>query len=138
MKKYVLDACALIALFQKEPGSDVIEDLLIEANNGFCSIMVNSVNLLEVYYGYLRADGEDYAERHLSAVQTSCIEVVETITSDFLRQAGKLKTAYSMSLADSILLAQAKLNDAIVVTSDHHELDAVNEAGEVDFLWFRK
>jgi predicted nucleic acid-binding protein len=137
MKKYVLDACALIALFQEEQGSDLIENLLIEANRGSCSVMMNSVNLLEVYYGYLRADGEEYAERYLSAVQTSCIEVAEIITADFLRQAGKFKIAYNMSLADSIMIAQAKLNDAIVVTSDHHELDAVDAAGVVGFLWFR-
>jgi predicted nucleic acid-binding protein len=137
MKEYVLDACALIALFQKEQGSDIIENLLIEAGNGDCFVSMNSVNLLEVYYGYLRADGEEHAERYLAAVQSSCIDIRETINADFLRQAGKLKTIHAMSLADSILLAQAKLNGATVVTSDHHELDTVDNAGEVNFLWFR-
>jgi predicted nucleic acid-binding protein len=137
MRKYVLDACALIALFQKEQGSDIIENLLVEAGSGECSVSMNVVNLLEVYYGYLRADGEDYAEHHLAAVLSSCIEIHETINAEFLRQAGKLKTVHTMSLADSILLAQAKLNGATVVTSDHHELDAVDNAGLVSFLWFR-
>jgi predicted nucleic acid-binding protein len=137
MKKYVLDACALTALFQKEQGSDIIESLLIEAGSGDCSVSMNVVNLLEVYYGYLRADGEDYAERHLAAVQSSCIEIHETINAELLRQAGKLKTTHTMSLADSILLAQTKLSGATVVTSDHHELDAVSDAGLVSFLWFR-
>jgi PIN domain nuclease of toxin-antitoxin system len=40
MKKYVLDACALIALFQKEQGSDIIENLLVEAGDGDCSVSI--------------------------------------------------------------------------------------------------
>ncbi|MDR1015653.1 MAG: hypothetical protein LBL86_11860 [Coriobacteriales bacterium] len=55
MKKYVLDACAPIALFQKEQGPDIIEGLLVAAAGGSCSVSMNVVNLLEVYYGYLRA-----------------------------------------------------------------------------------
>jgi len=37
MKKYVLDACALIALFQRENGADIVENLLVSAMQGHCT-----------------------------------------------------------------------------------------------------
>jgi PIN domain nuclease of toxin-antitoxin system len=137
MKKYVLDACALIALFQKETGAEIVESILIEAMKGFCSVSMNAVNLLEVYYGYLRADGEAFAERQLTAVTGSCIKVVDVLPEELLRRAGKLKIAHRMSLADAILIAQASINAAVVVTSDHHELDAIDKNGIAEFLWIR-
>jgi len=137
MKKYVLDACALIALFQKETGAEMVESLLVEAMNGSCSVSMNAINLLEVYYGYLRVDGEVSAEQKLNAVAESCIKVIETLPEELLRRAGKLKIAHRISLADAILIAQASINAAIVVTSDHHELDTVDEKGIVEFLWIR-
>jgi len=137
MKKYVLDACALIALFQKETGAEVVESLLVEAIKGSCSVSMNAINLLEVYYGYLRADGETFAERLLAAVTGSCIKVVNALPEELLRRAGKLKIAHRMSLADAILIAQSLVDGAAVVTSDHHEFDVVDEKGIAEFLWIR-
>jgi len=42
-----------------------------------------------------------------------------------------------MSLADSILLAQAIELDAIVATADHHELDVVDKNEAINFNWIR-
>ena len=62
MKKYVLDACALVAYFNDEIGADVVEGLFIKASRGQCILLMNKYNLLEVYYGYLRDNGEAFAE----------------------------------------------------------------------------
>jgi hypothetical protein len=61
------------------------------------------------------------------------------VTRDVLSKAGEIHLKYgSMLLADSILLADGFVRDAIVVTSDHKELEKV-DLGEDDlkFLWFR-
>ena len=42
-----------------------------------------------------------------------------------------------LMIADAVALAQAFDEQAVLVTADHHELDAVNDAGEVEFLWLR-
>jgi hypothetical protein len=42
-----------------------------------------------------------------------------------------------MSLADSFALGLAKQLNARVVSTDHHELDAVEKSGEVQFFWLR-
>ena len=137
MTNYVFDACALVAFFNDESGADVVEGLLSEAIDGICVITMNKYNLLEIYYGYLRANGEAFAEKILKSVGESCIRIVDVLTDDILRQAGKLKIAYKISLADAMVLSQATIENAVVVTSDHHELDAVARDGEIKFLWIR-
>ena len=137
MMRYILDTCALVAFFNDEGGADVVENLLTEASRGVCIITMNKFNLLEAYYGYLRADGEDFAEKILSSVENSCIDIFDVLTNDLLRQAGKLKVSYKISLADSIVLAHAMVDNCIVVTSDHHEFDTVEEKEKIRFNWIR-
>jgi predicted nucleic acid-binding protein len=138
MKKYVFDACALTALFNDEDGADVIERLLAEVGTGECSIAMNKFNLLKIYFGYLVANGEEFAEKILAMVKDSGIFVSDQFTDELMREAGKVKQAHRrMSLADSMAIAQAIVNGATLVTSDHHKFDAVEQAGAVSFLWFR-
>jgi hypothetical protein len=46
-----------------------------------------------------------------------------------------LKVAYSISLADSIACAVAKEFSAILVTSDHSELELLEQQKSIPFLW---
>ena len=137
MKRYVFDACALVAFFNEEDGADIVEDLLAEASSGRCVIIMNKYNLLDVYYGYLRDNGVNFADRILSIVENSNIQIYDVLTNTLLRHAGRFKATHKISLADAVALAQAVVEQAVLVTADHHELDAVNESGEVEFLWVR-
>ena len=137
MKRYVFDACALIAFFNDEPGADVVEKLLTDATHGKCDIVMNKYNLLEVYYGYLKANGEEFAENILSIVENSCIHVYDVLTDVLFRCAATFKASYRMSLADAMALAQASVEPAILVTADHHEMDALCESSTIEFLWIR-
>ena len=137
MTRYVFDASAMIAFFNDENGAGVVEKLLDESSEGNCAVIMNKYNLLEIYYGYLQANGEAFAEKILKSIEESCIRIVDVLTDDILRQAGKLKVAYKISLADAMLLSQAAISGGIVVSSDHHELDAVARGGKIKFLWIR-
>ena len=137
MKRYVLDACALVAFFNDEAGAVIVEKLLCEAVQGRCAVLMNKYNLLEVYYGYFRANGEHFAENILSIVENSNIQVCEVLTDSLLRKAGRFKASNKMSLADAMALSQAVDEQAVLVTADHHELDVVSKIGEVEFLWVR-
>jgi len=137
MRRYVLDACALVAFFNDEPGADMVESLFLEASHGKCVIIMNKYNLLEVYYGYLRANGEDFAENMLDIVESSGIRICDVLTDVLFRQASKFKTSYKVSLADSMALAQAVVEQAVLVTSDHHEMDAIEKDGKLEFHWVR-
>ena len=137
MKRYVFDACALVAFFNDESGADVVESLLLEVLQGKCVILMNKFNLLEVYYGYLRANGEEFAENILAIVESSGILICDVLTDALFRQASKFKTSYKVSLADSMALAQAVAEQATLVTSDHHEMDEIEKDGKLDFHWVR-
>jgi len=50
-KTFVFDACALIAFLNDEVGSDIVEKLLEKAISGKTDLIMNKINLLEIYYG---------------------------------------------------------------------------------------
>ena len=54
MNRYVLDACALLAMLRNEPGADKVAAAINEANTGDAEITMHKVNLLEVYYDLKR------------------------------------------------------------------------------------
>jgi PIN domain nuclease of toxin-antitoxin system len=136
-KNYVLDACALIAAIKREDGAMTVAGLYEEAANGNASLVINKVNLLEVYYGFHREHGKEFADAILESVLGSVVEVSD-ISVDVLMEAGRIKSEYRhMSLADSVALAEASSRDGYLVTADHHEMDALDKAGVVSFLWIR-
>jgi len=137
MTTYILDACALIAVFNGEKGADAVSGIINSAAGGDCSVLMNKYNLLEVYYGYFRDEGEDAAEQKLEILGNLTVMVKDTLTDELMRMTGKIKSSYKCSLADAVLLAQALMDNAIVVTADHHEMDAVERDGKIQFLWLR-
>jgi PIN domain nuclease of toxin-antitoxin system len=132
----VLDACALVALLKNESGADRVVEFYAKAKNGEVQIMMNRVNLLEVYYGFYRDGGKDYADKIIGEVERSLIRVSEFDKALF-SEAGRLKSTYKISLADSIALAQALVSGDGLLTADHHEFDAMEGHEPIRFLWIR-
>jgi predicted nucleic acid-binding protein len=138
MKHYVLDACALLAVFNKEDGGELVRDIIEQAKtDDATSVRMNIINLLEVYYGLYREYGKEVADNIMYKIKTSPIEIIETITEDVFGEAGRLKASYKISMADSIALAEASVSDGSLVTSDHHEFDVVEMAENISLYWFR-
>lgn len=48
MSRYVLDACALLALLRNEPGADKVAAAFNAANTGEAEMIMHKANLLEV------------------------------------------------------------------------------------------
>jgi len=46
--KYVLDACALLALLRNEPGENIVSDIINAAGAGRADISIHKNNLFEV------------------------------------------------------------------------------------------
>jgi len=136
-KNYILDACALIAAIKHEEGALTIAKLYEEAARGDANLIMNKVNLLEVYYGFRRDHGKEYADVILKSVIDSVVDISD-ISIAALIEAGRIKSAYRrMSLADSIALAETVIRSGYLVTADHHEMDILDKAGDVNFLWIR-
>ncbi|MDR0871521.1 MAG: PIN domain-containing protein [Planctomycetaceae bacterium] len=134
---YVLDACAVVALFKDEKGADIVDDVLASVMNGKNTVSMNIVNLLEVYYGFLKDDGKDVAEKHLANIKVSVISITDKITPAVFYEAARLKTLYKMSLADAFVLAETSVSGGIILTCDHHEFDIVAQRENIAFCWLR-
>jgi predicted nucleic acid-binding protein len=134
---FVFDACSLIALLSNEKGADVVKELLQKAINGEIAIRMHKVNFLEVYYYIYRRYNEQTALKLLKDIKITPIKINTEITDDLLINAGRLKTLYKMSLADSIGLAETIINNGYFVTADHHELEIVQIKENIDILWIR-
>jgi len=137
MKRYVLDACALIALLQDEEGANVVSDALNLAYKGEAEIIMHKANLLEVYYDAYRYRGREQADLMVEEVKKQPIQINTEITSDIFREAGRLKATYKISFADTFALTQAKVFGGVLLTSDHHEFDAIEGKEGIDIGWIR-
>ena len=135
-KVYVLDACALITLLKNENGADVVASAYKKAESGEAIILMNRVNLLEVYYGFYNSEGKEYADSILENIEKSHI-VISEFDKELFPIAGRLKASYRISLADSIALAQAIYSKGELLTSDHHEFDSLDGKEPIKFHWTR-
>ena len=136
-KRYVLDACSLLAFLYDENGADFMQDVFSSAKRNDAAVFMHAVNLFEVYYDVSRAHGESKARSLLKSIKKFPIVINSVIGENMITVAGNLKSKYRISLADSIGLAQTVLLNAAFVTSDHHELDVVETNENINFTWLR-
>jgi predicted nucleic acid-binding protein len=132
---YFLDACALISFFNKEPGWDIVADLLKRCEAGEIELFISTAQLLEVYYDRIRIKGVEYANNFLEKAYASPLHIVD-MSKPCLRVAGRLKVSYSISFADSIACATAACIPGTLVTSDY-ELKPIEQNEAIDFHWIR-
>ena len=123
---FVLDACSMIAYLRGEPGSEIVESILIKDEN---RCVAHSINLCEVYYDFIRAKDEETALAAVTDLQSIGIITAEYMDSSFWQEAGKFKAKNNISLADCFAIALAIRENAILLTSDHHEFDPIVENG---------
>jgi predicted nucleic acid-binding protein len=136
---YILDACALVAALTNEKGADVVRDVFQKAIDGEANIYMNKTNLLEVYYGIYREYGKQAADDLFNEIKNSPVIINSNLTDALFEEAGRLKASYKISLADSIALAEASVSGGLLVTSDHHEFDVIeqSDAESIKFHWIR-
>ena len=122
----VFDACALIALLEDEPGAEVVEGLLQEPAN---RCLIHAVSACEVYYDLYRRGNSQDAETLEALLSEHGLELIETLSADLWRTAGKIKADWRrVSLADCFAIALALREEGMLITSDHHELDSLATA----------
>ena len=133
MDKYILDACGLIVFLQKEEGFDKVKAILKEWGN---TIIMHAINLGEVYYDALRISDQN-AEKLLEIVGKLPIKIIWNIDENLIKRAGFYKINFKMSYADSYILATAEIENAKIISTDHHEFDIVEKNTNLKFYWPR-
>lgn len=131
---YILDACAMIAYLDNEPGADVVESALIEPGN---QCLAHAINLCEVFYQFHRAGGESAAAGALGDLHRMNLIERADLDSPFWQDAGKMKAKGGISLADCFAIALTNRVGGTLLTSDHHEMDPIAAAGICSITFIR-
>jgi PIN domain nuclease of toxin-antitoxin system len=131
---YALDACAMIAYLRAEPGFAVVASLLTDPTH---TCYAHTMNLLEVYYDFIRHTNEPSARRALRALAADGVKARRDLNRRFFRRVGQLKARGRISLADCFCITLAQELGGEVVTSDHHEFDPLVPLGIVPILFIR-
>ena len=137
MSLFVLDACALLAVLAMEKGADTIRDLFQKAVDGKIILMMSKFNFLEVYYKIYKAYGKNEADDLFEAMKQMPILIKDILTDEVFKEAGRLKSQYKLSIADSVAVAESIVNEASLVTADHHEIEPIEKAEKIHVAWFR-
>jgi predicted nucleic acid-binding protein len=120
MATTVLDAHALMVLFNDEPGAEEVERILRKAEKGNPRLLMSIVNWGEIYYSIMRGASQEIADSKSHEIAGMPLELVPVDSRDLelVRQAAIFKATKKMSYADCFAAALAKTCNAELVTGD--------------------
>jgi predicted nucleic acid-binding protein len=131
-----LDAFALLAWLQNEPGADLTERFLNQATNEEdFQCFVSAINLGEVYYRLHRTRGVEEADTFWEEARRGILplSVVEP-TQRHILQAARLKASYPIAYADAFA-AQLAQEKRLPLVSGDPELRALETDGLLTLIW---
>ncbi len=123
---FVLDASAMVAYVEGEPGASVLAEILTDPE-AVC--YAHSINLCEVFYLALRYAGLSTARAALGVIDGDHVIERRDMSRDFCRRVGAHKARGGISLPDCFCITLAQELSAEVVTSDHGEFDPLVARG---------
>jgi predicted nucleic acid-binding protein len=136
MATMVLDAHALMVLFNDEPGAEEVEKILLKAERGNPRLLMSVINWGEIYYSILRGASKEMADSKSHEIAGMRIELVPVDARDLelVRQAAVFKATRKMSYADCFAAAFAKIRDAELVTGDRDFKAVENDLKKIRWL----
>lgn len=129
---FILDSFALLSHFQDESGRGRIVELLEQAEQGKCRLLLSLINLGEICYLVERRRGIRDVHRILAAVDSLPIEITPA-DRDAVLVAAHLKANYLLSYADAFALGAAQTHAATLVTGDP-EFKALETVVKIEWL----
>ena len=132
MRRAVLDASALILLFEDGSGGETVERLVAESLARRTELFISVVNWGEVYYSTWKAYGPEAAWQTVAEISQLPIQVVNA-DSELTKSSAELRAQYGLPYADCFAAALSKKWNAELVTSDRDFIKVSSEI-EVHFL----
>lgn len=118
MKRYVLDASALICFFEDRPGADQVGRLLAQAAETRQPLAMSVINWGEIIYSIWRVRGEAAANQKALEISQLPILVADA-DLELTRLAATFKARFHLPYADCFAAALAAQRKAVLVTSDN-------------------
>jgi predicted nucleic acid-binding protein len=131
MRRFVLDASALISFFEGRSGSEEIEELIAQSVAGKTELFMSVVNWGEVYYSTWCARGQDAARQMAAEISQFPVQV-RSADLEVTKSAAELRAKYNLPYADCFAAASSKTLRAQLVTSDQ---DFTKVKSEIEILF---
>lgn len=131
---YVLDSFAVLAYLSGEPGSAVVEEVLINAADGACRVMLSIINLGEVLSITERSGGLHRAQEALGLIRQLPIEILPA-DEQLVFAAAHIKANHALAFADAFAVAAGLQVGGTVLTGDP-EFRTVEALVSIE--WLRK
>src|SRR5208337_32143 len=117
MKKYALDANALLDFLDAGPGAQRVRAILHETQQQRAAALVSALNWGEVFYLLWQKRGEEKARQTIAALSRLPLEIVPVDLAQAVK-AGELKAVHKIPYVDCVAAALAVLQRATLVSSD--------------------
>lgn len=117
MRRYVLDANALLIFLTDRPGARRVESLFREASRNQEALLMSAMNWGEVFYSTWKNTGEMEARR-LSKDASLLPLLILPVDRGRASQAAELKARHALGYADSFAAALAIEQSAVLVSAD--------------------
>lgn len=131
-KRSLLDSFAMLAFLNRERGFEKVRSLLRAAEASAEPLLMNEINIGEVYYVTAKDRSVGHAEEFLRRLETLPIQPISNSFGEVL-EAARIKARFPISYADAFAVATAVRMDAVIVTGDP-EFDAVSHLVTLDRL----
>ena len=129
---FAFDTSALLTLWNDEPGADDVEKFL---KNKTKRVIVSFMSYMECYYRIWKNCSREKGREIYVYLFTLPIERID-FNEDILQLAAEIKASYTLSVADSWIIATAKYMDAFLVHKDP-EFQQVNSIVKLYNLPFK-
>jgi len=132
LKTRVLDSWPILEwIREKQPATDIVENVLAEAESGAMRLLMSAINVGEVYYYVRKYQGEGLAETWRESSGTLPV-TIEVPTMEEVWNAALLKGRYPIACADAFVAALAQKYRCPLITGDP-ELRSITEL-ELDWI----
>jgi uncharacterized protein len=130
----IVDTWAALAFLRKEGSADTtMRRYLKRADTGNVRLLMNLVNLGELYYRMIQLTGADDADERLRLYRKLPIEMIP-VREPLALEAGRIKAQYRISFADAFAVATARVEGGTVLTGDPEILALPREVVRVTKL----
>jgi len=116
-EKLVLDSFALVSLYHREPGWQVVQRALYDQEKARTRAVLNWINWGEFYYIVKRRVGPAKTLDALRLLEQLPIDLFP-VDLALVRAAAEIKSDHALSYADAFCAATAQRLDATVLTGD--------------------
>lgn len=131
-EKLVLDSFALLSLYHREPGWQVVQKALYDQDKARARAVLNWINWGEFFYIVKRRVGPAKTMDALHLLEQLPVELYP-VDQPLVRAAAEIKSEHTLSYGDAFCVATAQRLGATVLTNDP-EFESVESLIKIRWL----